>query len=1086
MKTKLSGILTLLLAFAVQMTFAQDRTITGSVSDETGPLPGVSVLIEGTTSGTETDFDGNYAIEAKSGDVLRYSFVGMTTVTKTVGADSSINITMVSEANTLDEVVLTAFGLEVKKDDDLSSSTAVKADMITRSGESGLIQGLAGKTSGLKITRSSGDPGAGAYIQIRGQNTITGSSSPLIVVDGVPVSNTNVGGATDGVTQQSRLNDFNPEDIAKVTILKGAAAAAVWGTGAANGAIIIQTKKGVKGKMSVDFTSSVAYDKINVEFEKQDKFGQGYPNWWLGIGDDYSSDGSRYVPNTGFSWGDRISDRSGAPNGVVVGNQRFESNTGNTIYPFDSNADGTVAKNDTNVYNETNRNQVFGTGTTYNLGASISYANENSNTFLSIANWDQKGIIKGRSSYNRSNLRLNHTVQLTEKFGASLRAAYSFIRSDRIQQGSNLQGLYLGYLRTSPDFDNRDYKGTYYDSNNVPSPNSHRGYRNYLGSGAPTYNNPGWTINEQDNPNVVNRFNFNPELTYKFSDNINLTARYGLDYYTDNRETFFPVNSAAGNQIGIYQQDNITEKTENFNLFFQGNHDISDNFSFDWIAGTAFDQNEYGRLSGYTEGFTNPDVGDLRIFGNAVAENEFPTSFKQLTKKHGVYAVANFNMFSQLMVSLSGRYERPSTLEKNVFYPSASLGWKFSENFESDFLSFGKLRASYGEIGIEPVPYASSTVFFPGGIFSGWGDDLGAAAYGNPFQRDVTQGNPDLKEERVKEFEIGGDFRFFRNKLNIGYTYYNRTTEDAILFIDVAPTTGYNSTPTNAAEINNEGMEVDINWNVLRKGDFSWDINGFWSYNKNIVTDLAGVQSVFLAGFTSVSSRVVEGEPMATLWGTPFLRNDAGELDLRSDGFPQISPEEGVLGDPNPDWIGGLGTTIGWKGLTLTALFETSQGNDHWEGTRGVLGYFGIDTKTANETVAPVDLPTYDGRVITAGTTFRGNIEDFGAGPVALDSEWYTSDGGGFGNQGESFVNDASWTRLRELSLGYSFPEKILGNTGLTHFDVMLTGRNLILWTDIEGFDPDINLTGASKGRGLDYFTNPATQSFILTLKFGF
>jgi TonB-linked SusC/RagA family outer membrane protein len=1087
MKTKLSGILTLLLAFVVQITFAQERTITGTVSDESGPLPGVSVLIEGTTSGTETDFDGNYAIEAESGDVLRYSFVGMTTVTKTVGADGSINVTMVSEANTLDEVVLTAFGLEVKKDDDLSSSTAVEPDVITRSGESGLIQGLAGKTSGLKITRSSGDPGAGAYIQIRGQNTITGSSSPLIVVDGVPVSNTNVGGGTDGVTQQSRLNDFNPEDIAKVTVLKGAAAAAVWGTGAANGAIIIQTKKGVKGKMSIDVTSAVSYDRINVEFEKQSEFGQGYPNWWIGVDEDnYGSDNGRYVPNTGFSWGDRIAARSGAPNGVVVGNTRFESNTGNVVYPFASNSDGTVAKNDTRVYNDINRNQVFGTGTTYNLGASISYANENSNTFLSVANWDQNGIIKGRSSYNRSNLRLNHTVQLTEKFGASMRASYSFIRSDRIQQGSNLQGLYLGYLRTSPDFDNRDYKGTYYDSNNVPTPNSHRGYRNYLGSGAPVYNNPGWTINEQDNPNVVNRFNFAPELTYQFSDAIKLTARYGLDYYTDHRETFFPVNSAAGNAIGIYQQDDIQEKTENWNIFLQGVHDISDNFSFDWIAGTAFDQNEYARISGYTEAFTNPDVGDLRIFGNAEAANEFPTSFKQLTKKHGVYGVANFNMWNQLIVSLSGRYERPSTLEKNVFYPSASVGWKFSENFESDFLSFGKLRASYGEIGIEPVPYASSTVFFPGGVTSSWGDFLGASAYGNPFTRDLTLGNPNLKEERVKEFEIGADFRFFRNRLNLGITYYDRVTEDAILFVDVAPTTGFSSTPTNAAEITNEGMEVDLNWNVMRKGDFSWDINAFWSYNKNVVTDLAGVQSVFLAGFTGTSSRVVEGEPMAALWGTGFLRDDAGNLDLRSDGFPQISPEESVLGDPNPDWIGGLGTVVSWKGISLSAQFETSQGNDHWTGTEGVLNYFGIGMETVNESVAPVDLPTYDGRVITAGTTFRGNIEDFGGGPVALDSEWYTSDGGGFGNQSESFVKDASWTRLRELSLGYSFPQKILGNTGLTHFDVMLTGRNLVLWTDIEGFDPDINLTGASKGRGLDYFTNPATQSFILTLKFGF
>merc|ERR1711971_693472 len=194
------------------------------------------------------------------------------------------------------------------------------------------------------------------------------------------------------------------------------------------------------------------------------------------------------------------------------------------------------------------------------------------------------------------------------------------------------------------------------------------------------------------------------------------------------------------------------------------------------------------------------------------------------------------------------------------------------------------------------------------------GDALGAAAYGNPFTRGVTLGNPNLKEERVKEIEVGADFRFFRNKLNLSVTYYDRVTEDAILFLDVAPTTGFSSTPSNAAEITNKGIEVDVNWNVMRKGDFSWDINGFWSQNKNVVTDLAGVQSVFLAGFTGTSSRVVEGEPMASLWGTSFARDDNGDYELDANGFPLIAAEEGVLGDPNPDWIGGLGTTLSWKG----------------------------------------------------------------------------------------------------------------------------------------------------------------------------
>ncbi len=1080
MKTKFNGILTLLLALAVQFTFAQERTISGTVSDESGPLPGVSILIDGTTRGTETDFDGNYTISVNTDDVLRFTYIGMFQVSRTVAGLSVINVTMVSEDNTLDEVVLTALGLEVKKDNDLSSSTAVEPTIIQRSGESGLLQGLAGKTSGVKITRNSGDPGAGAYIQIRGQNTITGSSSPLIVLDGVPISNANVGGGTAGVTQQSRLNDINPEDIANLTVLKGAAAAAVWGTGAANGVIVIQTKKGKQGKVSVDITSSTAFDRINVEFDKQDKFGEGYPLWWYG-GDDYSSDNAVWVGNTSLSWGDKIASRSGAPNDVQVGNQRFVSaTTGNIHYPI-------INKNDDTVYNGSNRDQVFGTGMTYNNGVSVSFAHEKSNTFMSYSNWTQEGIIKGKSNYKRQTLRLNHEVNFTDKFSARFNASYYYISSDRIQQGSNLQGLYLGYLRTSPDFDNTDYKGTYYNSNNVPTPNSHRSYRNYLGSAPPTYSNPGWTINEQDNPNNVNRFQMAPELNWKFSDQIKLTGRYGLDYYTDHRETFFPVNSAAGEGVGSYQQDDITQKIEQFNILLQGNHIISDNFDFDWILGTSFDRNQYSRLSGYTNQFTNPDVGDLRIFGNANAENELPTSYKEEVRKNGVYAVANFKFFNQLMIGLTGRYERPSTLEQNVFYPSASIGWSFTELIsENDFFTFGKLRLSYGEVGIEPLPYATSTAYGPGGVGSSWGDALDASAYGNPFTRSSRLGNPDLKEERVKEYEIGGDFRFFKNKLRLSMTYYDRATEDAMLPIDLAPTTGYGDYTANVAQITNKGFELDFDWNIIRSGKFSWDINGFYSQNKNMVTDLAGVQSVFLAGFTSVSSRVVEGHAMASLWGSGWQYDGNGDHVLDGNGFPMIDPEERVLGDPNPDWIGGIGTVLRFGGFSLSAQFETSQGNDHWTGTEGVLKYFGIDPETANETTATQDLQTFDGRTIPAGTTFRGNVDNFGGDDVALTEEWYLANGGGFGNQGESFVQDASWTRLRELTFGYELAPKLIARTGLTHFEILFTGRNLFLWTDIEGFDPDINLTGASKGRGLDYFTNPATQSYILTLKFGF
>ena len=244
--------------------------------------------------------------------------------------------------------------------------------------------------------------------------------------------------------------------------------------------------------------------------------------------------------------------------------------------------------------------------------------------------------------------------------------------------------------------------------------------------------------------------------------------------------------------------------------------------------------------------------------------------------------------------------------------------------------------------------------------------------------------------------------------------------------------------------------------------------------------------NVFLNGFSGVSSRAVEGEPMAVLWGNGFLRDDSNNYVLDVNGFPLVDPEQSVLGDPNPDWIAGLGTTLRLYGFTLSARFETSQGNDHWTGTAGVLKYFGIHPETANETVAQTDLKTFDGRTISSGTIFRGNVDNFGGEDVALTEEWYLSTGGGFGTQSESFVQDASWTRLRELSLGYTIKPELISRTALTHFEIIFSGRNLFLWTDIEGFDPDINLTGPTKGRGLDYFTNPATQSYIVTFIFGF
>lgn len=1089
MKGKFKGISTLFLALIVHVCFAQEKEISGTVSDSSGGLPGVSVLIKGTTTGTETDFNGKYTIKTKVGDILVFSYLGYKSVEKTVGASKTIDVTMVEDANVLEEVVLTALGTEKKKDDDLSSTSVVKVAQLQKSGEAGLLQGLSGKTSGINITRNSGDPGAGAYIQIRGQNTILGDSSPLIVLDGAIISNSAIGGGTAGVVQQSRLNDINPEDIESISVLKGASAAAIYGTGAANGVLVIKTKrgKGVKGRWKVDVKSALSFDQVNREWDKQSTFGQG----WRGV-DHLTGSG---LSNTGFSYGGKISTRAGGPDTVNTTGAYFQADNGTLYYPI-------TQKNSTEVFNDANRNAVFKTGIVYDNNVSFSYAGEKSRTFASLSNWDQDGIYNGASDYRRTSVRLNNDTDFSDKFTLKMSATYINIESNRVQTGSNLNGLYLGYLRTSPDFDIRDYRGTHFDANGIPTPNSHRGYRQHLGSArtfdpvngtfsynSPAYNNPLWTINEQKNLNEVNRFIVAPEFVYKINDDLSLTGRYSIDYYQDNRINFWPSGSAGDGTNGLFGEDRITESNQNYTVFLTGTKNINSDLRLDYTVGTQFTQNSYKRLSADESNFTNPDALDFLNVGNAISANSNTTDFISKTRKSGAFALLNFDYKNEFLLELTGRGEYVSTLPNAglIFYPSASAGWNFTKYLENvDFVSFGKMRVSYGEVGIEAAPYLTSTVITTGGVFSGWGDGYEGALYGNPLAQSSQRGNPDLKEERIKEFEVGFDTRFLDNRVSLSFTYYNRTSEDVLLNLPLAPSTGFGSQSVNAAEISNKGIEIDLSGRIIQNEDVNWTMNLTFTRNRNMVEDLAGSAYFALNGFTSNSSGIAEGQPFGVLRGTAYARDASGNLILNANGFPTAAATETYLGDPNPDWRGSLGTSVSYKGFTLSALLETSQGNDVWNGTRGVLYFFGIHPDTAIETVASTNLTTAGGATIPAGTTFRGYEVDFGAGPVAVDQDWWTTNGGGFGDVGEPFYEDASWVRLREISLFYDFPKSLTSKLKIDNIQLGVTGRNLALWTKIDGFDPDNNLTGASKGRGLEYFSNPGTQSVLTTLRVSF
>ena len=1078
---KQSLFLALLGILMVQLGFAQQKTITGNITDESGlPLPGATVVIENTTRGVSTDFDGNFSIEAAEGEVLVITYVGYADQKISIGNQDEINIRMTPD-NELEEVVLTALGIERKKDNDISSATLIKTDIVNRSGEPNLLQGLAGKTSGVLITQSAGDPGASAFIQIRGQNTILGNSSPLIVVDGIPISNSTfagnggtVGGTTAGVVQQSRLNDIPASDIESMTVLKGAAAAAVWGSGAANGVIVIKTKSGKSGSsnFSVEVNSSLSFDTVNVEHEKQGIYGQG-------AGGEWNSNAS------GLSWGDKISTRSGGQNIVNTEGAYFIGNqTGATYYPI-------TTKNSKEVYNQKNRDQIFRNGLSQNYSVGINYrGGDSSSTYIGYSRIDQKGVINGSSDYMKNTFRVNNSRKFNKWFEARVNATFIDIKSNRIQTGSNLNGLYLGYLRTAPDFDNTDYDGTYFTGpeDAVGIPNSHRSYRaRQIGQAAAIYNNPGWTINNVLNPNTVNRFIVNPEINFDLNENIKLTARYGLDFYLDRRENYYPYFSAGDWTKGGFYKNDYSEKIQNFNLFLNGNNALSDAIGLNWIGGFISESTTYSRFSSSTNNFLNPDPSK-QLIGNAINGDILASEFNSLNRKNSLYYSLSFDINEDLLIDIAGRAEKSVTLNDVNFYPSATIGYVFTNKLiESDFLTFFKLRASYGQVGIEPDLYLNQDTFISSTSGSeGWGDYLDGANYGGTVRRSDVQGNPNLKVERVTEFEIGGDFRFFNDKLSLGLTYYNRLTTDGILEIEVPPSTGYSSIYRNAAEISNKGVEFDFNLNLVNNDSFSANIFGNFTTYKNIVEKLPNVSRYILNGFTSTSSAAVEGAPFAALYGGKYLREANGTIQLDDEGFPLIDDEQGVIGDPNPDYRAGFGAELAYKSLQLSFLFETSQGNEAWAGTQGVLHYFGIHPGTAVESTATSNLNTYGGDVIPAGTTFRGNIADFGGGPVALEESWYRTNGGGFGDLDEQFIKDASWTKLREISLKYSLPDSFLNQIGLKSSEIGISGRNLLLISNFDGVDPEVNLTGASKGRGLDYFSNPGTKSFIVNLKLNF
>ncbi|MCB0571928.1 MAG: SusC/RagA family TonB-linked outer membrane protein [Phaeodactylibacter sp.] len=1105
--------------FAFTLLMAQ-RTVTGTVTDEENtPLIGASVLVKGTTSGTVTDIDGKYSLRVPDGsNTLVFSYTGYTSKEMGLGASNVVDVVLSQSAELLDEVVVTALGFETKRSKVGTASSTVEGNSLVRSGEVGLLNSLAGKSAGVNIVSSSGDPGAGARIVIRGATSITGDLQPLIVIDGVPIFNDsyygeafggqargNSGsiGSGGGVTQQSRLNDINPEDIANVEVLRGASAAAVWGSRAANGVIVITTKKGKYNKQknwTVNFNSSVAFDQVNQEVPLTNAYGGGINGQF------------QFNPSGGLSWGDRISDRSGGQDAYITDPGAagyagyFELSDGTRYYSL---ANGTAnnphgGKNSRDTYSP--YDYLFQTGTTISNSLGLSTATENGSVYFSFANLQQDGVIKAGSDYDRTTARLNATRRLGDKFTIEANMGYTYSKSNRVQMGSNLNGLFLGGLRSSVDFNDDQYVGTYVNAAGQEFPDRQRAYRNPLGASTNSiYDNPVWMIYNIPSTSKVNRTLGKLELRYEPTTWLNFTARGGLDTYTDEREDIYPVIAAGTNNGGRFTKETITRTQISTDFIARARFDLADQINMSALAGVGINDQRLDDAAANSRTFINPfSPPQLNNATNFELFNR-----EEVTRTAGVYATLGFEFYDQLFVNLSARNDWLSTLpvdDNSVFYPAADVAWMFSKLLPSrDVLSSGRIRGGYGQVGRGPDPYLTGIDFYAPtaantGFGEGWGPGVNPGAYGGGFAQSTIAGNPNIKPEIKTEIEGGIDLGFVKDRFNLGFTYYTNTTDDLIISVVQPSSTGFTSQIANAATIENKGIELELDLGIISKNDLSFNIYGNFTHNRNEVTEMVGTESLFLAGFSGGSSRAVVGEQLGVLFAGTWARDASGNLDLDENGFPQLGDVSGVIGDPNPDWRAGIGGLLNYKGFSLNVLFDHSEGGDIWNGTRGALAYFGRAESTGVTTTLSSDqantLKIYGGKTVAeqypfwqnsdGSYTVRGEVKDYGAGPVFVEEQFYrVGPGSGFTGPEENFVEDATWSRLREVTLSYNFGNNL--TNWLRGASLSLTGRNLLLWTDYQGNDPDTNLTGAGQnGFGLDYFNNPGTRTYKVTLNLNF
>ena len=1095
-KMRIKILLSFLLAIISTMTFAQQRAISGSVQDDAGiPLPGATVIVQDTNRGVTTDFDGNFSIEASTGEVLVVSFVGYEDTNVTVGDADSYSISL-DLGNELDEVVVTSLGIKRESKALGYSIQTVGSEDIAKSGSNSALDALVGKAAGVQITRSAGSAGGGSRILIRGVTSMIGNNQPLIVIDGVRTNNEtlNSGSSTAGTASSNRLMDLNNDDIENINILKGSAATALYGTAGAAGVVVITTKKGAEGDMKVSYTHSTGVDWLSTTFDMQTEFAQGRnrsrsnrTQYWRSPGTGESSSyGPRYT-DLEYATDRNHPDAPSASDFDADGNYIWDKN--GFLVPK-----GTGNGQQANNYQDNYRGFFRDAMQSLN-NVSVSGGSEKATYFFSTSFLTNEGIVPNEE-YGRKTFSLASTLQANDNLKIS--STFNYIRSDyqRIQQGSNTSGLLLGLYRTPITFDNAngfspedavDERSAYQFANG--------GQRNYRGGGG--YDNPYWIVNNVLRNETVNRVYGSFAADYSMNKWFNAAFNVGADFTSDSRKQNYERGSRTLS-VGASDRTEYTTFQSDAVLNINGGDDITDKLRLNYlVAANAF---SFQRTALGATG-TNLAFQGFVNLANAsnITASESLLKYTQLGFVGQIEAEWNDTFY----LTLAARQDYDSRLgvpgsefkasDYSFVYPAASLSVLVSELLPaSDVLSFAKVRASWAQVGgPPPFAYLTSSGYGITSVGDGWGDANNWPIQGvTGFEIDSILGNKELKSELTEEIEFGVDLRFFNNRIGLDVAYYERKMSDAILNASLPNTTGYSNVWLNSGSMTGSGIEATLNLGIIQSDDISWNSQINFTSSKNTVEELApGLDKLFLAGFNSAGSYLIAGNQYGAVVGGVYLRTGAGganddglnipegDVVINSDptsseyGFQAVDPVQRSIGNPNPDFILGWNNNIKIKDFSLGFLLDWREGGDLLNGVAWALSYFGRDGLSAETRVeAPTPI---------VGVKEDGSPNDI---PVVRDQYYYQSSVGGFGSVWEQFVQDGGWIRLREVSLGYNLPLAKMGIDFIDSGNVSIVGRNLWYSSDYNGVDPETSLTGVGNGQGVDYFNMPSTRSVMFKL----